>query len=488
VPTVAWEPWGRAAFARARAERKPVLLSIGAPWCAASLEMARTTYADPQVRELLASQFVCILIDADRRPDIAERYSLGGYPTTAFLAANGAIVGGGTFLSADRMRNALNRTADAFPSLPDAPVHVAAADTSTADVHDSPPDTDLDLRSIVFAAFDAEHGGFGAAPKFPLTAPIELALARYRESRDARMARIIETTLDAMGWGALYDEIDGGFFRCAASRDWNDPRREKLLDVNAALLRVYLDASTTLKIARYAERAADVVRYVQTHLADQADGGWAGSQAADDEYYVLSSEARRGRAAPPIDATFYAGANAAMASAMLQASAILNDAGLGEFAVRSLERVLLAAYRPGEGVAHYVDEGRPMVRGLLDDQIAMASAQLDAYEATGNVVYEMMAQELMHYALRTMWDADAGGFFDRSVVEESERVGLMEVRMKPFVANCEAARVLRRMSSVTGHEDFSHRAEATLTALEPLAGAQGPLAAHYLLARAKRPD
>ena len=75
--------------------------------------------------------------------------------------------------------------------------------------------------------------------------------------------------------------------------------------------------------------------------------------------------------------------------------------------------MLLACYRPGAGVAHCVD-GEARVRGLLADQIAMAAASLDAFDATGNIVYEMMAEELAHYAMRTMWDERDGGFFDRA--------------------------------------------------------------------------
>ena len=93
----------------------------------------------------------------------------------------------------------------------------------------------------------------------------------------------------------------------------------------------------------------------------------------------------------------------------------MDDTALGEFALKSLERLVVACYRPGAGIAHCLD-GSASVRGLLDDQIAMAAAHLDAHAATGNVVYEMMAQEPAHYAVRTMWDEDKGGFFDRSVL------------------------------------------------------------------------
>jgi uncharacterized protein YyaL (SSP411 family) len=300
------------------------------------------------------------------------------------------------------------------------------------------------------------------------------------------MAYIVETSLDAMGWGGLFDDVDGGFFRCAARRDWHQPHHEKLLDVNAALLRLYVDAAYVLENARYRERALEVLRYVQTWLADLVDGGWGHSQRADGEYYAASSpEERQQRTAPDVDRVLYAGANAQMASAALRTAESIDDTALGEFALKSLERVLIAVYSPGGGVAHYVD-GRARVRGLLEDQVAMAVAQLDAHAATGNVVYEMMAQELAHYAIRTMWDDEGGGFFDRSAPDEQECVGLMRDRRKPFVTNCDAARLLYRLSAVCGDREFADRADRTLAAVGAAAARQGPLAAHYLLAVRER--
>ena len=170
-----------------------------------------------------------------------------------------------------------------------------------------------------------------------------------------------------------------------------------------------------------------------------------------------------------------------MVSATLRAAELLDDTALGEFALKSLERIVVACYSPGAGIAHCLD-GRPAVRGLLDDQVAMAAAHLDAHAATGNIVYEMMAQELMHYAVRMMWDEEGGGFFDRSVPEAAERIGLMGERLKPFVQNCDAARVLKRLAGVKGDHNFGAQAEATLAAVAPQAPHQGPLAAHYMLA------
>jgi uncharacterized protein YyaL (SSP411 family) len=95
----------------------------------------------------------------------------------------------------------------------------------------------------------------------------------------------------------------------------------------------------------------------------------------------------------------------------------------------------------------------------------------------------MMAEELAHYAVRTMWDDEKGGFFDRAEPDEHERVGLMRQRLKPFVTNCDAARVLRRLAASSGDHEFTARADAALEAMAPLASSQGPLAAHYVLAR-----
>ena len=111
---VNWLTWSNAAFARARSERMPVLLALGTSWCQGCAAMARTTYAEPAVSELISERFVPIWVDADRRPDINERYNLGAWPTTAFLTPNGHILGGETYVEAERMIYLLRRVADAF--------------------------------------------------------------------------------------------------------------------------------------------------------------------------------------------------------------------------------------------------------------------------------------------------------------------------------------------------------------------------------------
>lgn len=472
---VAWLPWGAAAFARARGEGKPILLSLSAGWCEWCRLMDRTTYADPFVATAINRRFVPVRVDVDDRPDIGERYALGGWPTTAFLTPAGEVIGGGTFVDAGRMPGVLDRVTAAFPialggeAVPPAPPAPAAPGR---------PVSPSELTAAVFGAFDPLHGGFGADGKYPLVAPLRLALELAGTDQACRA--ILESTLDAMGWGGLYDDADGGFFRCAETRDWRQPRTEKMLETNAQLLRLYLDAGRILGIARFTDRGADVLRYIQTWLADAVDGGWWGSQAADGPYYAADEAGRRGLPPPEVRRVLYADWNGEMVSAALHAASLFGDDGLRDFAIRSLERVLLAAYRPGGGVAHAAGEAQS-VRGLLADQAAMTAACLDAFDTTGNPVYEMMAEELAHYAVRTMWDEEAGGFFDTADAP-GDALGRLRDRLKPFAVNCEFSATLRRLAAASGNHDFGAAADRTMAAMAPLAAGQGTLASHYLLA------
>ena len=476
---VMWQPWGGEAFARARNERKPVLLSIATAWCGSCEKMDRTSYADPDIVALINDRFVPVRVDADDRPDISERYSLGGWPTTAFLTPTGEILTGGTFVPLDRMRGVLTRVSEAYSTQPE---RTAEANGRSLAVATTSPLNEAELTTQIFALFDDDYGGFGDEPKFPFAAPIRLALELFTESHDASHERIVVATLDRMGWGGLYDSVDGGFFRYAATRDWQQPHVEKLLDLNAVLTRVYLEAGEQLHVARFTERAADTLRYIQTWLADPVDGGWFGSQRADDAYYVAETpEARRLVQAPPVARSLYADSNAAMVSTALVAARVFSDDGLREFAVKSLERILMACYRPGFGVAHGYD-GQPRTRGLLADQLAMADACLDVFDLTGNIVYEMMAEELVHYAMRVMWDENGGGFLDRARDDQESPIGLLNQPLKPFVTNCEASRTLRRLAEASGESEFARAANRTLETMATVAPSQGPLAAHYVLA------
>lgn len=449
--SVAWLPWGLAAFTRARDEQKPLLLAITAPWSEACREMDRVCYEHGDIADEINRWFVPVRVDADRRPDVADRYDLGGLPSTVFLNADGAMLGGGTFVPPDRLRQAMLRVRHAPGGAQPSPAR-SSPPTS------GPTVTPAQLVQQVFASFDAVHGGFHDAPKFPITAPVHLALDLFRESQSGSMSECVVRTLDAIGWGGLYDEAHGGFRRCAAQADWSEPQPEKLLVTNAALLDLYLEAGTTLGNERWLARAADIVEFLQGTLALAPGEGW--------------------RSAEHGDGTRYSDATALTASSLLRASTVFEDATLRQLALQSLESVVLATYRPGQGVAHYAGG----VRGLLTDHVAMISAHLDAWDLTADVVYEMMAQELAHHVLRVMRDQDSGGFMDRASVDSDDGIGLLAFPLRPFALNCEAAVALHRLDVISPDAGFGAAARSALDSVAPCAAGQGPLAAHYLLA------
>jgi uncharacterized protein YyaL (SSP411 family) len=450
---VPWEPWGEAAFARASREGKPVLLSISAAWCRACHEMDRTTYADPSIETFVRDRFVPVRVDTDHRPDINDRYNLGGWPTTAFLTADGRVITGGTFIGADQMPRVLARVLDAFAARAAEWATDTALTAERAEELQSPGDAEDTLIGMIFSTFDEEHGGFGVEPKFPIVAPIHLALALYRDTREGRWRAIVERTLDAMWSGGLRDAKAGGFYRYAATRDWQQPHIERLLETNAALLAVYVDAAVVLARSEDRDRAAAIARFITTTLRDER-GGYRGSDAS---------------------AALYADGNAVALSALLRAAALLDDEGLVREALASFERVLLACYKPGGGLAHVMGHG---VRGLLNDQIAAVTALLDAHAVTDGEPYQMMAEEIGHYAVAELQDGD--GFVDRAACPDD--VGLLRSRRKPFVTNADAAVALVRLQGVSREFDFTAAAAGALAVAARLAPQQGPLAAHYVLA------
>ena len=464
-----WLPWSAEAFGRAAREGKPVLLSITAAWCQACHEMDRTTYADPEVVSLVRARFVAVRVDTDRRPDINERYNLGGWPTTAFLTPEGTLITGGTFVAADRMAGVLMRVADAFDtssadgSRPSrearrpaeaegGPEHAEQADHA----EHAAPTEDAGLIEAIFAAFDEDHGGFGIEPKFPHTAPLHLAMALFRDAGEERWRTIVERTLDAMADGGLWDARGGGFYRYSTTRDWQLPHTEKLLETNAELLRAYAEAALVFGRPADRDRCAAIAGFITGALRSET-GGYRGSDA---------------------DRLLYMDGNAKAAGALVGAATVLDDSELAREALASFERVILLCYKPGSGLAHYSD-GVARVRGLLADQIQTAGALLDAHDVSGLEPYKMMAEELTRVAVRDLWDEAAGGFFDRAWHESD--IGLLRSTRKPFVLNAEAASMLARLERTTGDVEFHARAEGALRAASDQLAGQGPLAAHYVL-------
>ena len=442
---VAWLEWSPAAFARARAEKKPVLLSLVTAWSDECAAMDDTTYAAPDVVCLIEERFTAIRIDGDRRPDLNERYNLGGWPTTVFLTGGGEVLTGGTYFDADSMIATLRQVADAYRDRAEEIDVRAAAVRSIRRERDSgaqphlhllPPASDpvVYFRSLLIARFDPQNGGFGSAPKLPHPQALLFALSMAGDG-DAELAGLAADTLHRIR--ALWDPSSGGFYRYADEADWTRPGTGKTLEDNAALLHVYVEAALRLRNVEWLEQAAAIVRWVRREMADEARGGF---------FNALSAYAR--------DSTMYVDKNAMMTGAFIRAAALFDDIWLRDFALKSLEAVVVPSYTPGGGVAHLpganADDG---VRRLLTDQIHVASALIWAHAATGQLPYSMLAAEVLQFALRTMWDEGAGALRDRATADDP---------LVPFELNCHAACVLDRLGVLTGDPVYQARARSIL--------------------------
>ncbi|MEO5742664.1 MAG: DUF255 domain-containing protein, partial [Vicinamibacterales bacterium] len=280
-----WLEWSPAAFARAEAEKRPVLLFLATTWSDECAAMDQTTYADPGVASLIGQRFVPVRVDADRRPDINERYNLGGWPTTVFLTSRGDALSGSTYLDIPEMLATLRQVADAYRDRAEE-ISVRSTrlqadrgrqtDRRVDPAHD-PISTVAHFRALLISRFDAANGGFGSAPKLPHPHALLFALSLAGDG-DTELAGIASHTLHHMR--ALWDAADGGFHRYADGADWSGTGTGKTLEDNAALLHVYVEAALRLRDVEWLEQAATLVRWVRRAMADETNGGFFNATSA----------------------------------------------------------------------------------------------------------------------------------------------------------------------------------------------------------------
>jgi uncharacterized protein YyaL (SSP411 family) len=198
-------------------------------------------------------------------------------------------------------------------------------------------------------------------------------------------------------------------------------------------------------------------------------------------------EARAKRPTPFVDKTVYAGWNGMMITALLETFKVLGVAGARERALATLDFLLAKAYDPEKGMYHSLVNGQPRVEGLLDDQVFIVTALLDAYEVSGARVYFDRALELMEITLRRFWDDNAGGFFD-TARDLNDRLGNLSMSRKPFqdsptpAGNSVAVVVLDRLAGLAARQDFRAKAEETLALFVSKAGECGLFGSTYGLA------
>jgi hypothetical protein len=511
---VDWLPWGDAAFARARGEDKPILLDIGAVWCHWCHVMDGESYDDPAVAGILNRDFVCVKVDRDERPDVDARYQRavtaisgqGGWPLTAFLTPDGDVFFGGTYFPPDGgisgrpgfatvlrhvarlYREDRDRVRGSARAIRE---HVGAVlDESRAGAV-TPESVDRALEHIA-RLFDARHGGFGAAPKFPHAAALELVLARWRDTRLDWQREVVEKTLTAMARGGIRDHLGGGFHRYAVDERWIVPHFEKMASDNAELLQVYCAAYAALATPLFREVASGIVDWTLEVLADRERGvfhtsqdadvaarddgdywtwtveearsalgereldvvrrvydiepegemhhdrrrnvlWWRRDPAGDDEWPVLRDGVRALKAARDRrPAPFVDTTPYVNWNAMLAGAFLRAGAILDRPECNDTAlAVLERVWTRAWDATRGMSHviGRPEPHGLLDDNVQAAAAFLDAGEATGDPVWQDRAVTVMRHCLSAHWDEANGGFFD--VARDRSGAGYLAARAKP---------------------------------------------------------
>ncbi len=319
---VEWNEWGAAAFAKAQAEDKPVLLDIGAVWCHWCHVMDRESYENPETARIINEHFVPVKVDRDERPDVDTRYQAavaaisgqGGWPLTAFLTPDGRPFFGGTYFppvdghGRPSLRRVLMTMAEAFERRRDEVMEsagsVMAAIEHNESFDGSAKDAGAELVGKILGSilkqFDPRYGGFGAQPKFPHCGAVDLLIdegareqAREQAREEGRGKReegagaagaaraAAMVTLEKMAKGGIYDHLAGGFHRYSVDERWVVPHFEKMSYDNSELLRNYVHAYQTFGETECARVARETMRWVDEWLSDREHGGFYASQDAD---------------------------------------------------------------------------------------------------------------------------------------------------------------------------------------------------------------
>jgi uncharacterized protein len=303
---VDWFAWGEEALQKAKTEDKPILVSIGYAACHWCHVMERESFEDEETAKLMNEYFVNIKIDREERPDLDHVYmdavqamaGSGGWPLNCFLMPDGKPFYGGTYFPPKRAFNrpswreilesihqAYNERKHELESQAEnLTAHLINANafgvTASKDQF-----TEDDLRLIatnMLKQGDKEHGGFGAAPKFPQTFTIQYLLRNYHYTKDEGSLQQALLSLDKMIYGGIYDQLGGGFARYSTDAEWLAPHFEKMLYDIALLTGVMAEAYQLTKNELYKETIHHTIQFIQRELTSD-EGGFYSALDADSE-------------------------------------------------------------------------------------------------------------------------------------------------------------------------------------------------------------
>lgn len=484
-----WRTWDAEAFAEATRAGKLLLIDVEASWCHWCHVMDEETYRDPEVAALLARHFVTIRVDADARPDIAERYAEWGWPATALLTPDARpLLELRGFQEPREFAALLARLVDdqrrgRLVARPTAP---AAA----------PPDRPLDALRLAAQAqldrlYDPEEHGWGRRQKYPLAAPLEHALRRaHIRPADALWRERALATLERQLH--LVDPVWGGTYQYSVGGGWERPHYEKIAAVQAGALASFARALRATGDPRWQGALRRQRDYILGHLRGD-DGTFFASQDADlrladrtiagADYYALDDAARRALGEPRVDRSSYGDRVAQLIHALCLDHAVTGDPEPLEAARRAGER-LVAAHRDPRGLyRHLAEAADPLL--YLRDQVHIGRALLALHRVTADPAWLDRARDLADAVLTAL--RDPSGAFLVSTADPAA-IGVFADRRRPIDENGLAARFLIELHRTLDHRtdtpDYLGAARTALLAVsDPAAiAAEGRQIGEYLLA------
>ena len=302
---VDWYPWGEEALELSRRDDKPILLSVGYAACHWCHVMEHESFENEQIASVMNEHFINIKVDREERPDLDEIYmnavqmltGSGGWPMTMFLAPNLKPFYGGTYFPPDDrygrpgFPRVLLGVVEAYRERRESVVEQANRITERLNQLSETQAGDQPLNTGVFdrafqdyrSRFDARHGGFGSAPKFPPSMGLAFLLRYWHRTGNPNAKEMVELTLQKMAQGGMYDQIGGGFHRYSTDETWLVPHFEKMLYDNALLSAVYLETYQATGESFYANIAEDTLDYVLREMYNPETGGFYSTQDADSE-------------------------------------------------------------------------------------------------------------------------------------------------------------------------------------------------------------
>ena len=302
---VDWYPWGDDAFAKARRENKPILLSIGYSTCHWCHVMERESFEDEATAKFLNEHFVSIKVDREERPDVDQIYMTfvqamtgqGGWPLNVFLTPDLKPFYGGTYFPPDNRQGrpsfmqVLENISQLWQTRHGDVVNSAAEHHQRLESYTGREATNLLVLTATVLRnagrqfkeeYDPKNGGFGGAPKFPRPSQPAFLLRYGTRFKDEEAVQMVLHTCERMAAGGMYDQIGGGFHRYSVDAQWLVPHFEKMLYDNAQLVNLYLDAYLLSGQPRFAEVARDIIRYVLRDMT-HSEGGFYSAEDADSE-------------------------------------------------------------------------------------------------------------------------------------------------------------------------------------------------------------